>query len=188
VIAQVFLPKVYIADGLKLLLQYDGVVTGADFGVQAYGSFGRLARTPVLTLASEFGYAPINTMLPIGGGGDGGPPPKPPSKLLVFATTDDMRNPTFSFAGGGLRFVKATDPQQSAEGTQFTSIATFHGQDRRRQQRSSSPRWMLTDSRFRSRSPSSGSLKFLSKCVHARAAWGGQEYFSVLPSSQGTML
>lgn len=125
VIAQVFLPKVYIAGGLKLLLQYDGVVTGADFGVQAYGSFGRLKRMPVLTLASEFGYTPVNTMLPIGGGGDGGLPPKPPSKLLVFATTDDMRNPTFSFAGGGLRFVKATDPQQSAEGTQFTSIATF---------------------------------------------------------------
>lgn len=124
IIAQVFVPKIYLPGGLKLLFQYTGVVIGADFGVQAYGSVGQLARTPALTLDDQFGYGSIN-LLPVGGGGGGGPPVRPPTKLLVTATTDDMRNPTFSFAGGGLRLVTATTPQPSADGTQFTSIATF---------------------------------------------------------------
>ena len=128
VIAQVFLPKLYIPGGQKLLFQYEGVKTGADFGVQAFGSVSQRVRTAVLTVTSQFGFGRITKMRPIGGGGDGGgggPPPSPPTKCMVFATTDDMRNPRFSFAGGGLSLASVTTPQQSSDGTQFTTIATF---------------------------------------------------------------
>jgi len=123
VIAQVFIPKLYLKGRQKLLFQYEGVITGVDFGVQAYGSFVQRVRTPMLTLLSEFGYGPLNTLMPIGDGD--GPPRRVPTKLIVIATTDDMRNPTFSFAAGGLRRVDVTDPQPSTDGTKFTSIATF---------------------------------------------------------------
>jgi hypothetical protein len=130
VIAQAFPPKLYLEgvqeDGArKLILQYEGVVTGADFGVQAYGSTSPpRVRTPILTLTSELGFGPVRTSRPVGGddGGGGGPPW--PTKLIVVATTDDMRDPTISFVAH-LRHLSVTDPQPSADGTRFTSVATF---------------------------------------------------------------
>lgn len=131
-ITQAFIPKLYIPGGQKMLLEYDkqgGIVTGSDFGVQAYGSFVPRARTPILTIAPRFEYDRIKTTMPIGGGGGGGggggPPPRFPTKLVIFATTDDMRNPTFTFTAGALRKLSVTDPQASTDGTQFTSMAIY---------------------------------------------------------------
>ena len=46
--------------------------------------------------------------------------------MTAIATTDDMRNPKkFSFSAPGLNLTNVTDPVPSADGTRFTSMASF---------------------------------------------------------------
>jgi hypothetical protein len=134
-IAQVFLPKIYLQNGSKLVMQYAGVLTGADFGVQAYGTVDVRARTPVVTVTTRLVYGPAHAR-PVGGIGNGGggtigggggvpQPPRHASQLVVVATTDDMRNPRLALTAKGLAAVSQDGPTPSADGVYTFQSATF---------------------------------------------------------------
>ena len=123
VIAQAFLPKVYISGKEKLVMQYQGALTSPDFGVEAYGSVDARQRAPSIDIYA-FPLFPSLGMRRKGGPGDG--PPRHAIGVTAIATTDDMRNPKkFSFSAPGLNLTNVTDPVPSADGTRFTSMASF---------------------------------------------------------------